>query len=174
MCKVVVMDLLPLSLLDFWKQSGGVLSLGTMTSLSETMLRSLEFVHGKRLCHNDVKPDNFMFAYTGELQLIDFGLSSPYWLPKEGRHHRHVKCRQGLLGSARYASINSHEGFTLSRKDDLIAFAYVLVHLITGSLPWKFNRPDAQGQSKDDKYAMIWLLVLLWRHIVSPYFVRNG
>lgn len=36
----------------------------------------------------------------------------------------------------RYTSPNVHEGYDASRRDDLLALGYVLLHLLRGDLPW--------------------------------------
>ena len=35
-----------------------------------------------------------------------------------------------------FASMNSHVGYELSRRDDMESFLYLLVYLATGQLPW--------------------------------------
>jgi serine/threonine protein kinase len=68
--------------------------------------------------------------------IIDFGLS------KEFRHpdtylHIPYNGAQGLVGSATFASIHSHLGFELGRRDDLESLAYILIYFLRGSLPWQ-------------------------------------
>lgn len=44
--------------------------------------------------------------------------------------------RRRMVGAARFASVASHEGETLSRRDDLQSLAYMLAFLGRGELPW--------------------------------------
>ena len=44
--------------------------------------------------------------------------------------------RQGLVGTARYASVNAHNGIELSRKDDMISMVYLILYFYKGNLPW--------------------------------------
>lgn len=57
--------------------------------------------------------------------VIDFGLSKSY-VDNKGNHIKQIK-KSGLVGTARYASINSHKGYELSRRDDLESLFYILV-----------------------------------------------
>jgi len=51
----------------------------------------------------------------------------------------HIPFRRGrsFIGTAKYASLNSHKNIELSRRDDLESLAYVLIELVNGHLPWK-------------------------------------
>ena len=68
------------------------------------------------------------------IYLIDFGLSKRY-KNADGKHCEQIQ-RKGLVGTPRYASINSHNGKELSRRDDLESLAYMLIYLANGNLPW--------------------------------------
>ena len=69
-----------------------------------------------------------------KLYLIDFGLSKIYVTKEQG----HIESREGksLLGDMLYASIANHEGREQSRRDDVESCIYLLIHLLTGGLPW--------------------------------------
>lgn len=75
------------------------------------------------------------------VHLIDFGLSKEYRDPDTYQHIPYNKAH-GLIGSSTFASIHSHLGMELGRRDDLESLAYVLIYFLRGSLPW-------QGLSND-------------------------
>ena len=84
------------------------------------MLR-IETIHNRGFIHRDIKTDNFLIGQgsnMNKLYSIDFGLSKRYIHPNSGVHIP-MKKHKGLIGTARFASINSHLGIEQSRRDDL-------------------------------------------------------
>lgn len=130
----------------------GSFSVKTIIMLGYHILIRLESLHLKGLLHRDIKPENIVTGHNSDYNkifLIDFGLSKPY-LDENGIHIPLLE-KKGLIGTARYASINAHNGMELSRRDDLESWIYVLVYLANGKLPWQ----NIAGESKDLKYSNI-------------------
>jgi serine/threonine protein kinase len=70
-------------------------------------------MHNAGFIHRDIKPNNFVMGLPGsphqnQLYLLDFGLSKPFM--KNGIHFPQLPPGRSLTGTARYASINSHQG----------------------------------------------------------------
>ena len=110
---VLVMDLLGKSLEDLFNYCSRLFSLKTVLLLGYEMVSRIETVHTKgKLIHRDIKPENFLLGRGRErhtVYIIDFGLAKHYSNPATGQH---VVCKDGhsLTGTARYASINAHNG----------------------------------------------------------------
>jgi serine/threonine protein kinase len=81
------------------------------------------------------------------VHLIDFGLSKEFRDPNTHVHIPYSKDR-GLTGTATFASINSHLGMELGRRDDLESLAYILFYFFWGCLPWQGLGEEDMLESK--------------------------
>ncbi len=74
------------------------------------MISRIETLHEKNILHRDIKPQNFVIGL-GEKQdliyIIDFGLAKFYI--RNGKHIPYID-NKGMVGTARYVSIRTHEG----------------------------------------------------------------
>ncbi len=84
------------------------------------------------------------------LYLIDYGLSNKIINQKNGQHINYSEGKS-LIGTARFASINTHMGIEQSRRDDLESLGYLLVYLYSGGLPWQ----GIKAKTKNEKYNKI-------------------
>ena len=124
--------------LAYFLKKSATFTLKTTTMIALQVLDLLENMHSKSVLHRDIKPENIILGRGKELKtlyLIDFGISKIFRDP-EGRHLKFRK-KKDFIGTSRYASIASHKGEELSRKDDLESLGYMLVFLMKGYLPWQ-------------------------------------
>jgi serine/threonine protein kinase len=75
--------------------------------------------------------------------IIDFGLSKEFRDPNT-RAHIPYSHGHGFTGTTVFASVNSHLGLELGRRDDLESLAYILIYFLRGFLPW-----EDEEKSKD-------------------------
>lgn len=129
----------------------------TVTVIGNKCVRLLRKLHSKGYVHGDVKPENFLCAYSEDnsmdpnrgLFMVDLGLASRWRDPsKAGGHIAYGQRVDHFSGTVRYASVNAHLGRWLSRRDDLESLGYMLLYLYCGHLPW-------QGYSGEDKNMQV-------------------
>ncbi|XP_047086053.1 casein kinase I-like [Lolium rigidum] len=159
---VLVMDLLGPNLEELFDSCDRKLSLKTVLMLADQMIDRVQYVHSKSFVHRDIKPQNFLMG-TGKsanlVHIIDFGIAKKY-MERAKHKMQHIPYRDNMMslaGTPRYASINNHLGIEQSRRDDLESIGYMLLYLLTGSLPWQGieagNHRQTHEMIKDMKIA---------------------
>jgi serine/threonine protein kinase len=152
---IMVLDLLGPSLDDLFKKHKRF-SVKTVLMLAKQMIDRLKYVHDCGILYRDIKPHNFLMGLgdrgRGRVYLVDFGLAKRYRDEETGTHCAlHIKKGRGVTGTVRYSSLNVHEGYDASRRDDLLALGYVLLHFLRGGLPWL----GINAKSKKTKHELI-------------------
>ena len=143
----IIVSLLGLNLEKLFKLCNYRFSLKTVLMIADQMISRIETLHSKNYVHRDIKPENFCIGKSSSSRnifIIDFGLAKNYKDPN-GKHIP-FKENKGLVGTARYASINAHLGREQSRRDDLEAIGYTLIYFLTGKLPWQNLKVDEKNQ----------------------------
>lgn len=120
------------SLQDYYDNKGLI----DETKLSSIMIKCLDILKqltNIQVIHRDIKPQNFMLR-DGELNLIDFGLSTIYsYLYSDDDLH---STKSEIVGTPRFTSYFVHCGEPTSPRDDLLSLGYMYMYLNKGSLPW--------------------------------------
>eukprot|EP00047_Mylnosiga_fluctuans_P022273 m.117033 g.117033 ORF g.117033 m.117033 type:complete len:359 (+) comp9199_c0_seq1:263-1339(+) len=87
-------------------QHGGVDRL-LVKSYMHQILTGIEFCHGRRVLHRDLKPQNLLISKSGQIKLADFGLARAFGVPLRAYTHEIVtlwyRAPEILLGAKQYA-----------------------------------------------------------------------
>ena len=135
----MVLNLLGKSLENL-KDEYGRFSLKIVLQIGIKLIHLIESIHSKAIIHRDIKPDNFLFGLNhekNEIFIIDFGFCKSYI--QDGQHIQKNKI-SNIIGSPNYISLNAHDCYETSRKDDLESLGYILLYLYFGSLEWQNTR----------------------------------
>ena len=135
----IAMELLGKSLEDIRKNNEEQLPMKVIIHFGLQMLKIVKDIHDIGIVHCDLKPSNFLIKNNKnnitEVYLIDYGLAKCFIDDKQ--RHYGLKTNETIIGTHRYMSVNTHQGFSQSRRDDLESLGYILMFLYHGKLPWQ-------------------------------------
>jgi serine/threonine protein kinase len=101
----------------------------------QTLAETLDFVHGRKIIHHDIKPDNILVTETGTLKIADFGIANM------GGGTRAYMSPEALAWD---------ENSVLDARVDIYALGVTLMELLTGQNPFFYKSPE-EVQAMHDK-----------------------
>jgi len=81
--------------------------------------------------------------------LFDYGLAKKFL--SSSKTHIPFNDNKKMVGTLRYASINSQLGYELSRRDDLESLGYCIIYMLKGKLPWQ----GVMAENKMEKHKKV-------------------
>ena len=104
---------------------------------------ALEYIHGHRVVHGDLKPDNVMVGSVDNIKLMDFGLA------RESAVGWWNRLRPGkAMGTPDYASPEQMKGKLGDARSDLYSLGIMLFEMLTGEVPFSGLDPDTAMQMR--------------------------
>ena len=147
----MVIDLLGDSLENLLEISGKF-KLKLILQIAINILNILMNIHNKGFVHRDIKPENFLLTINKpkKLYIIDFGISKPYII-----NNQHIECKMThqFIGTPNFASINTHNFYEQSRRDDLESLAYMLIYFYFGELEWTDTQISFLDKEEENNYV---------------------
>ena len=104
------------------------LSFDMLRVIAADVLKALDYVHGRRVMHRDISPDNVMVGHAGQVKLSDFGVAKEL-TPNATQS-------AGIVGKLLYQAPEADEGARTDGRADLYSFAAMLYELLTGKPPF--------------------------------------
>lgn len=113
------------------KQAGGRIAWKQLLELMLPIMDALHTIHGMRVVHRDVSPDNIMIRQNGQAVLLDFGAAHNVSEHTASEHS--VSLRMGYAPIEQYSRTGKQDG-----RIDEYALCATMYHALTGVKP-----PDA-------------------------------
>ena len=116
-------------------------SIKTTIQIGIQLLQNIKIIHDRGIIHRNITPENICIGLNEnkkKVYFIDFDSAKPY-LDDNGRHSE-FRCKDKLRGNPIFISMNAHQSYELSRRDDLESLMYLLIYLHKGQLPWNENK----------------------------------
>lgn len=93
------------------------------------ILEGLQYLHERKICHHDIKPDNIGFDDNMNAKIFDFGLCEEFDLGKKSCEH---SCGTPLFVAPEIMAYETYDG----EKADIWSFGVTFHYMVTGELPF--------------------------------------
>lgn len=118
------------------KLRDGLLPENQIFNIAEQIAKALETAHRAGLVHCDLKPGNIMITATGEVKLLDFGVSLLVHSPTCSSGSRTLTVLQPAAGTPPYMAPEQLRGEPLDGRCDIYAVGVLLYELAAGHRPF--------------------------------------
>ncbi|HSJ57419.1 MAG TPA: FHA domain-containing serine/threonine-protein kinase [Anaerolineae bacterium] len=112
----------------------GALPVWRVIRMVEQLASALDYAHGQRLVHRDVKPANIMIGQGDHVTLTDFGLVKAVRGAK-------VTGEGAAVGTLKYMSPEQAAGKELDSRSDIYALGVVVYEMLSGEAPFTGTTP---------------------------------
>ena len=134
----LVMDLASGKNLHRWaKAHQGPESMAAKLKIVEEIAAALDYAHGRRVMHRDVKPENVMIDTDGHAHVLDFGLASQI---RTSLSRRSLVMRS-QSGTPTYKAPEQWRGQPQNAATDQYALGVLAYELVAGYLPFDSDDP---------------------------------
>ena len=111
---------------------GGRLPVDRALAIAISIAKAVEYMHGRKILHRDLKPGNVMLCDDGSLRVLDFGLCT-----SEGASKGGPLGIPSALGTPDYMPPEHVKGETGDERSDVYCLGVILYELVTGQVPFQ-------------------------------------
>ena len=111
-------------------RESGPFAPGDALEVVKQVAKALEYAHGHRLIHQDIKPDNIMLTAQGQVKLADLGISKTFDEAEAETTPKRV------MGTPHYMAPEAALGKRIDHRVDIYSLGATLYQLLTGKTPY--------------------------------------
>lgn len=104
----------------------------SLRHIMKELMNTIEYMHSKKVCHRDIKPDNILYDKESQtIKIIDFGLSKKVLVRNQRRD------MLTITGTLNYRAPEMFMGTGYDERIDLWSVGVTLYKIITGHTPFE-------------------------------------
>jgi len=123
--------------LDKILSSENRLPLPAAVHIARAVAEGVKYLHDMGFIRNDIKPGNVMLSKSGNVYLMDFGIT------KRADSDVAVTMAGTIVGTPSYMSPEQVQGFKVDARSDVYSFGVLLYQMVTGVLPFRADSVPA-------------------------------
>lgn len=111
-------------------------SLKQILLLFVEICKAVDYAHKEGVIHRDLKPANILINESGQVKLLDFGISNIFG---DARNNKTANSNDNLLVTPEYVAPEILEGNTAMPTSDIYALGVILYEAVSGVKPYIFK-----------------------------------
>ncbi len=124
----IVMEFLDtITLKEKMSKLNGMWNFEQIINIFLQILNAVEYIHEKKIVHNDLKPENIIYLRNGKIKIIDFGISK--FNDEPNNYNK-------LVGTPKYLAPEIVKFKISNFKSDIYSLGVILYELITTVAPY--------------------------------------